>query len=61
MGLALGKPEAEDCTPTTSITTTAGAGPQLTGTYDVGVYCVKISDVGNLFSTANVAMTIAYP
>jgi hypothetical protein len=33
----------------------------LTGTYDVGVYCVKISDVGNLFSTANVAMTIAYP
>jgi hypothetical protein len=60
MGLALGKPEAEGCTPTTSITSTAGAGPQLTGTYEAGVYCVKVSDVGNLFSAANVAMTIAY-
>jgi len=61
MGLALGKPEAEGCTPTTSITSTAGAGPQITGAYDPGVYCVKVSDVGNLFSTANVAVTIAYP
>src|SRR6478609_2656996 len=43
MGLGLGKPEAEGCTPTTSLTSTAGAGPQLTGTYDAGVYCVKIS------------------
>jgi len=61
MGLALGKPEAEGCTPTTSITSTAGAGPQITGAYDPGVYCVKVSDVGNLFSAANVAVTIAYP
>jgi hypothetical protein len=61
MGLALGKPDGEGCTPTTSLTATAGAGPQLTGSYDAGVYCVKIYDVGNLFSTANVAMSIAYP
>ncbi|MEP6782887.1 MAG: hypothetical protein ABI983_04400 [Acidobacteriota bacterium] len=61
MGLGLGKPDAETCVPTTSITSTSGVGPQLTGAYDPGVYCVKISDVGNLFSAANVAVTIAYP
>ena len=61
MGLGLGKPDAETCTPTTSLTSTAGAGPQITGSYDPGVYCVLISDVGNLFSTANVAVTVAYP
>jgi hypothetical protein len=61
LGLALGKPEAEGCTPTTTISTQSGAGPQLTGTYDAGVYCVKVSDVGNLFSAANFAVTIAFP
>ena len=61
LGLALGKPDAETCAPTTSISTPAGAGPQITGAYDPGVYCVKVSDVGNLFSAANVAVTIAYP
>lgn len=61
MGLGIGKPDAETCALTTNISTQAGAGPQLTGTYDPGVYCVKVSDVGNLFSPAKFAVTIAYP
>lgn len=61
MGLGFGKPDAETCAATTTISTQAGAGPQLTGTYDPGVYCVKVSDVGNLYSAANFAVTIAYP
>lgn len=61
LGLGLGKPDAETCAPSSSIHTQSGAGPQLTGTYDPGVYCVKVSDVGNLFSAARVAVTIAYP
>ena len=61
MGLGFGKPDAETCATTTNISTQAGAGPQLTGAYDPGVYCVKVSDVGNLFAAAKFAVTIAYP
>ena len=61
MGLGLGRPDAETCATTTNITTQSGVGPQITGTYDPGVYCVKVSDVGNLFSAAKFAVTIAYP
>lgn len=61
VSIGLGKPEAETCTTTTSVSTQSGVGPQLTGTYDPGVYCVKVSDVGNLFSAARVAVTIGYP
>jgi hypothetical protein len=61
IGLGLGKPEAETCNTTTSVSTPAGAGPQLSAVYDPGTYCVKVSDVGNLFSAANFAVTIAYP
>lgn len=61
IGLGLGKPEAEGCTTTTSVSTSAGAGPQLSAVYEPGIYCVKVSDVGNLYSAANFAVTIAYP
>lgn len=61
VGLGLGKPEAETCVTSTSVSTTAGTGPQLSATYDPGVYCVKVSDVGNLFSDAKFAVTVAYP
>jgi len=61
LGLGLGKPDAETCAASSSITTQSGVGPQLTGTYEPGVYCVKISDVGNLYAAARVAVTIAFP
>ena len=61
LGVGLGTPEAESCSTTTNISTQSGAGPQLTVNYNPGVYCVKISDVGNLFSAARFSVTIAYP
>lgn len=61
LGLGMGTPEAEGCSTTSSVSTQAGAGPQITGAYNPGVYCVKVSDVGNLYAAAKFAVTIAYP
>jgi hypothetical protein len=61
VGLGLGTPSAETCFTTSSISTQAGTGPQLTGTYNPGVYCVIVRDVGNLFSAARFSITVAYP
>ncbi len=61
LGLAVGMPSAETCATTTSINTASGSAVQLAGAYAAGVYCVKVSDVGNLFAPANVLVTIAYP
>lgn len=61
MGLGIGVPNAEDCAISTSITTASGAGPHLAGTYNAGVYCVRIHDLGNLFSAATFTISIAHP
>lgn len=61
VGMGLGTPMAETCATTSSISTQAGTGPQLTGTYNPGVYCVMVRDVGNLFSAARFSITVAYP
>jgi hypothetical protein len=61
LAMGLGTPAAETCSTITSISTTAGAGPQLTGAYNPGVYCVIVRDVGNLFSAARFSITVAYP
>jgi hypothetical protein len=61
LGLGLGTPSGTDCSTTTTITTRSGSTAQLTGTYQPGVYCVRVFDVGNLFGTASFAVTIAYP
>jgi len=61
LGLGLGVPSGETCAVTSSINTAKGATAQLSTTYQPGVYCVMVSDVGNLFAAANVAVTIAYP
>jgi hypothetical protein len=61
LAMGLGTPAAETCSTTSSISTQAGTGPQLTGTYNPGVYCVIIRDVGNLFSAARFSITVAYP
>jgi hypothetical protein len=61
VGMGLGTPTAETCSTTSSISTQAGTGPQLTGTYNPGVYCVIVWDVGNLFSAARFSITVAYP
>lgn len=61
VGMGVGTPMAESCATTSSITTQAGTGPQLTGSYSPGVYCVIVWDVGNLFSAARFAITVTYP
>ncbi|MDP1840445.1 MAG: hypothetical protein Q8L19_18225 [Reyranella sp.] len=61
VGLGLGTPVAETCATTLNISTPAGTGPHLSGTYSPGVYCVKVWDVGNLFSPARFSITVAYP
>jgi hypothetical protein len=61
VGMGLGTPAAETCSTTSIISTPAGTGPQLTGTYTPGVYCVIVRDLGNLFSAARLSITIAHP
>jgi hypothetical protein len=61
MGLGIGVPEAEGCPATTTINTAPGAGPHLSGTYQPGVYCVRINDVGNLYAAGTFVVSIAYP
>jgi hypothetical protein len=61
LALGIGTPNGTVCS--TGSTTTAGAGtsPQVTGTYDPGVYCAKVSDPGNLPAAAAIAVSIAHP
>ena len=61
LGLGLGSPSGTDCSTTQSITTRSGSSPQLTGTYQPGVYCVRVYDIGNVYGAASFAVTIAYP
>jgi hypothetical protein len=61
LGLGLGQPSGTTCSTTSTTNAAAGATAQLTGSYDVGVYCAKVSDIGNLFAPANFTMSIAHP
>jgi hypothetical protein len=61
MGLGLGVPSGEDCTATTTVNGPSGSTPQITGTYAPSVYCVRIYDIGNLYTAAQFAVTIAHP
>ena len=61
LGVGLGQPSGTDCVTTTSVNTAAGTAPQVTGTYDAGVYCAKVTDIGNLYAPASFTATIAYP
>jgi hypothetical protein len=61
MALGLGQPSGEDCAVSTSLSTRSGPTPQITGAYSPGVYCARISDVGNLYAPARFSIDIAYP
>jgi len=39
----------------------AGTGPHLTGVYSEGVYCAKVSDIGNLYAPASFRIAITHP
>jgi hypothetical protein len=61
LGLGLGQPAGTDCTTSTTSNTAAGSTVHVTGNYDPGVYCAKVTDIGNLFAPASFTVTIAYP
>jgi len=61
LGLGIGTPSGTTCSTTSTTNAAAGAAAQLTGSYDVGVYCAKVSDIGNLFAPANFTLQISHP
>ena len=61
LGLGLGAPAATSCTTPSTVTTASGSTAQLTATYETGVYCVRIYDVGNLVAPINFDVSIAHP
>ncbi len=61
MALGIGVPSGEDCAATSTVNGPSGSSPQLTNTYNPGVYCVRIHDLGNLFGPARFTISIAHP
>jgi len=61
IGLGLGVPAAFGCTASTTATASAGSAPQVTNVYEIGVYCLRVYDVGNLNGPLTFDATIAHP
>ena len=59
LGIGIGQPSGTDCSATT--TGTVGAAGVVTGTFGPGTFCVRVSDVGNLFAPATFAIDIQHP
>lgn len=61
LGLGLGTPAGEDCSTTTELNTQAASTAQISGTYAPGIYCAKVSDIGNLIAPARFTVSIEHP
>jgi hypothetical protein len=61
VNLAIGVPRAADCVVVESRTIGADVKPALSDAYPAGVYCTRVSDVGNLTSNAAFAVNITRP
>ena len=61
MGLTIGQPSAQDCFSSITQTAAAGSTPQVTGSFEAGIYCVKIADGVPLPSPGSFNITIAHP
>ena len=61
LGLGLGTPSGTTCATSSTTNARAGTTPQVTATDAPGLYCVNVSDVGNLFAPATFSITIAHP
>ena len=61
LGLAVGNPIGILCPATGVVTAQASSTPQLSVTYNAGVYCANVSDVGNLGGPATISVSIAHP
>jgi hypothetical protein len=56
--VGIGQPSATDCNQTT--TGTVAPGGLVTGTFGPGTFCVRVSDVGNLFAPADFVIQIQH-
>ena len=61
LGLAVGVPLEKGCTIGTPTSAQAGSSPQVTGSYDAGVLCASVSDLGELAAPAVVSLVIDHP
>ena len=61
IGLGLGVPSGFGCSPSTTVTASAGSTPQISNVYESGVYCLRVYDVGNLSGPLTFDVTIAHP
>lgn len=61
LALGIGSPVGTGCSANTPSAFSAGTSPQVTGTYEPGVYCAKVVDTGNLPAPATVSLVIAHP
>jgi hypothetical protein len=61
LGVAVGSPSGPSCTATGVVNAQAGSTPQLTGTYNAGVYCVNVTDVGGIGQQTPFIVSIAHP
>ncbi len=61
LGLGVGTPSGTTCTTSTTTNTASGTAVQVTGSYEAGVYCAKVSDIGNLFAPATFDVSVAHP
>jgi hypothetical protein len=60
LSLGIGTPSGTSCTSNVASFAPATA-PQVTGTYDPGVYCAKVTDAGTLPAAATIVIAIAHP
>lgn len=61
LSVGIGTPSDTGCAASTTVMTRSGTTAQLTGTYNAGVYCARVADVGNLFAPAAFSLDIAHP
>jgi hypothetical protein len=59
--MGMGVPAGEGCGVTTSVTTPPGLSAQLTSMTSASIYCVQLSDAGQLTATANFGVRIVHP
>lgn len=61
LGIGIGRPSGTRCATSSVMNTAAGTTPQLTGPYEIGVYCANVADIGELSGPASFDVTIAHP
>jgi hypothetical protein len=61
LGIGIGVPNNNDCVLNTSLVTTPGAGANLSTTTEVGTFCVRLFDTGQLPGRVLFNVTITHP